>query len=136
MQVELKGSCLCGNHSYKVTGEVSGFYHCHCSRCRKMTGTGHASNIIVQPGELELFGDKEEIGVFKVPDAERFASRFCKNCGGPIPRVARQMQRVVVPAGTLDHEIDFKPQCHIFSDSKVNWSCSGEELPSFSQYPE
>ena len=136
MQVELKGSCLCGNHSYRVTGEMAGFYHCHCSRCRKMTGTGHASNIILQPGELELFGDPDEIGVFKVPDAERFASRFCKNCGGPIPRVAKQMQRVVVPAGTLDQEIDFAPDCRIFWDSRVSWSCSDKELPAFSQYPE
>src|SRR6202034_265236 len=41
----VKGSCLCGAVKYEVTGEPKRFYHCHCSRCRKVTGTGHASNM-------------------------------------------------------------------------------------------
>jgi hypothetical protein len=46
-QSTLKGSCLCGVVKYEVTGEPSRFYHCHCSRCRKVTGTGHASNMFL-----------------------------------------------------------------------------------------
>ena len=42
-QTTLKGSCLCGAVKYEVTGEPKRFYHCHCSRCRKATGTGMRS---------------------------------------------------------------------------------------------
>ncbi len=41
----LRGSCLCGAVHYEAVGEVRRFLHCHCSRCRKATGTGHASNL-------------------------------------------------------------------------------------------
>jgi hypothetical protein len=41
----LTGSCLCRSVRYTVQGEPQRAFHCHCSRCRKATGTGHASNL-------------------------------------------------------------------------------------------
>lgn len=136
MSIELRGSCLCGEHSFTATGNLMGFYHCHCKRCRKMSGTGHASNILLRPATLKLDGDRNRIGLYKIPEAERFASRFCKNCGAPIPRVVRETQTVIIAAGTLDHEIDLKPQCRIFWESKASWSCEEDALPTFAEYPE
>ena len=133
--IDLKGSCLCGAHSYKATGELLGFYHCHCSRCQKATGTGHASNILLKPAELELAGDRERIGVFKVPDAACFASRFCRECGGPLPRYDRKAQLVAVPAGTLDEPTNLEPQCRVFWESRSSWSCGDKKLPKFAEYP-
>jgi len=57
----LRGSCLCGAVQYQVTGEAKRFYHCHCSRCRKPTGTGHASNLSLQPGALKWLSGEEHI---------------------------------------------------------------------------
>ena len=48
-QATLTGSCLCGAVKYAATGVATRFLHCHCSRCRKATGTGHASNLFLQP---------------------------------------------------------------------------------------
>ena len=50
-QVTLKGSCLCGAVRYEVSGDLQRFYHCHCKRCRKSTGTGHASNLMLAQAE-------------------------------------------------------------------------------------
>ena len=133
--VELKGSCLCGAHRYRAMGQLMGFYHCHCSRCRKASGTGHASNILLQPGQLELAGDRDRIGVYKVPGAARFASRFCRECGGPLPRFERESAFVVAPAGTLDEPITLQPQARIFWASRAAWSCSGQALPEFAGFP-
>ena len=49
MPTTLKGSCLCGSVQYEMAGEAQRFYHCHCQRCRKATGTGHGSLILVTP---------------------------------------------------------------------------------------
>lgn len=49
MTTTLMGSCLCGSVEYEVTGEAQRFYHCHCQRCRKATGKGHASNLLMTP---------------------------------------------------------------------------------------
>ncbi len=135
-QQTLTGSCLCGALHYSVEGEPVRFYHCHCSRCRKATGTGHASNVFVAGGTLQWTGDTDSIASYKLPDAERFARTFCKTCGGPLPKEIPDMQLVLIPAGTLDTEPNIPPQAHIFQDSKTAWSCSDDVIPCFSAYPE
>ena len=98
----LKGSCLCGAVMYEVGGEPQRFYHCHCSRCRKATGTGHASNLFLQPGELKWLRGEEQIRTFKVPEAERFTNTFCATCGSRLPRrckSATQQIAVMSPSG-------------------------------------
>lgn len=66
-QIILMGSCLCSAVKYEVAGEAKRFYHCHCSRCRKATGTGHASNLFLQPAALKRLIGQEHIRAFKVP---------------------------------------------------------------------
>src|SRR5579872_3569687 len=100
----LTGSCLCGAVNYEVVGEAKRFYHCHCSRCRKATGTGHASNLFLQPAALTWLTGSENIRRFKVPEAQRFANHFCGTCGGRLPRQPENSDTVFIPAGSLDDE--------------------------------
>ena len=131
----LKGSCLCGAVKYEVAGDPKRFYHCHCSRCRKATGTGHASNLFLQPGELQWLSGEEQIRAFKVPEAKRFTNQFCATCGGRLPRQPVNTDAVVIPAGSLDDEPPIKPQSRIFAGSRTSWSCAGDGLPAFDESP-
>jgi len=132
-QTTLKGSCLCGAVKYAVTGEPARFFHCHCSRCRKATGTGHASNLFLQPAVLKWLSGEEQVRAFKVPEAKRFTNCFCAACGSRLPRQPKDTDVVVVPCGSLDDEVPIKPQARIFSESRASWSCTGDGLPV---YPE
>lgn len=132
----LTGSCLCGAIAYSVTGDPTRFMHCHCSRCRKSSGTGHASNLFVNDASIDWKGDTALIRSYKIPDAERFTRTFCSQCGGPLPREIKEMQMVFIPAGTLDDEPNIKPQARIFTASRALWSCKGDDIPNFAGYPE
>jgi hypothetical protein len=134
-QTTLKGSCLCGAVKFEVSGEATRFFHCHCSRCRKATGTGHASNLFVQPGTLRWLGGEEQVRAFKVPEAKRFTNTFCATCGGRVPRQAPGTDIVMIPAGSLDGEAPIAPQGRIFYGSRAGWSCGGDPLPVFEEYP-
>ncbi len=134
MQTTLKGSCLCGAVKYEVSGESKRFFHCHCSRCRKATGTGHASNLFLQPGVLKWLSGEEQIRSFKVPEAKRFTNHFCANCGSRLPRQAKDTDVVMIPAGSLDDDTPIKPEAHIFSASRARWSCAGDGLPVYPEY--
>lgn len=131
----LSGSCLCGEVSYRAHGDVRKFYHCHCMRCRKATGTGHASNLFVA-GTLEWVSGEDALGVYRLPEAERFSNTFCRQCGSRMPRAIPDMGAVMIPAGSLDDEPGFMPQARIFGDSRATWSCDEASLPVFAEYPE
>ncbi len=42
-----RASCLCGAVAFEVEGPFERFLNCHCSRCRKATGTAHSCEVIV-----------------------------------------------------------------------------------------
>jgi len=135
-EISVNGSCLCGSIQYEVTGEAKRFYHCHCQRCRKGTGTGHASNLMITPASSLTWIKGEDLLVrYEVPEAERFYTLFCKQCGSPMPRVVPELDGVLISAGSLDCEPPMAPQARIFWDSRAEWSCPSGGLPTFPEYP-
>ncbi|VAX12383.1 Gfa-like protein [hydrothermal vent metagenome] len=134
-QATVKGSCLCGSVQYEVSGQAQRFYNCHCQRCRKATGTAHASMLLITPQtSITWIRGEELLARYKVPEAERFFNCFCQQCGGPMPRVIPELDGVLIPAGSLDTPSPLPPQARIFWDSRVEWSCS-DDLPTFAEYP-
>lgn len=135
MEAKVAGSCLCGSVRYEVSGEAVRFYHCHCGRCRKATGTGHASNLFITPVSALCWVEGEELlGRYKVPEAERFYNCFCTRCGSPLPRVVPELDGVLIPAGSLDSPAPLPTQARIFWESRADWSCA-DDLPRFAEYP-
>ena len=134
-QPSLHGSCLCGSVQYEISGDPVTFYHCHCRRCRKATGSGHASNLLIKAQSIQWTKGEDLIKWYKVPEAKRFANTFCTVCGGRVPRYVKELDRVVIPAGSLDSEPPIQPQARIFWDSRADWSCSGDDLPVHAEYP-
>jgi hypothetical protein len=90
---------------------------------------------MVQQAELTWNKGEDLLRCYKVPEAERFYTQFCSQCGSPMPRDVPAIGAVVVPAGSLDQEIDLMPEARIFCDSRAEWSCGGDGLPVFAAYP-
>jgi hypothetical protein len=134
-QISVSGSCLCGSISYSATGHSNKFWHCHCGRCRKSSGTGHASNILMRPDRFEWSAGEELLRSFQVPDANVFRTVFCSVCGSPMPRVAPDASFALIPAGSLDNDPGIRPTGRIYQDSRTDWSCDDSELPLYETYP-
>ena len=132
----LNGSCLCGTVAFEVQPPFERMVHCHCSRCRKGTGTGHATNLYVQPGQLKWLSGESSISRYNLPSAKSFGKWFCSQCGGPLPRLTRSGKIVVVPAGSLDTTPPIKPSDHIFWESRASWTCAISSLPTHAEYPQ
>ena len=130
------GSCLCGKTAYDIQGDVQAFFHCHCRRCRKASGTGHASNIIVRYSKQSWNRGEELLRRYNVPEAKRFHALYCNECGSPMPRVSAETGIAVIPAGSLDNSPELAVTGRIFQDSRTEWSCSSDELPKWDQYPD
>ena len=75
------------------------------------------------------------IKAYKIPEAKRFTSRFCSNCGSQVPRYVKETDFIVIPAGSLDSDPTIQPQARIFWGSRADWSCTGDDLPTYAEYP-
>ncbi|PVV09678.1 MAG: aldehyde-activating protein [gamma proteobacterium symbiont of Ctena orbiculata] len=129
------GSCLCGEVSYVIKGNLGIFQYCNCSRCRKFTGSAFASNLLVKPGDFEWLQGEVLVGRYTLKEAKHFATCFCKKCGSSLPWLAQSGRSVVVPAGTLDGDPHIKPIQNIYCASRAVWYQDPGELPSYDELP-
>lgn len=131
----IRGSCLCSAVSFQFHGPYRFFQYCHCSRCRKASGTAYAANILVPKENLTWLSGRELLKRYKLPEAERFATTFCTECGSPLPWSTREGRYLIVPAGSLDDEPEMMPERNIYYDSRARWCLSSEDLPKFPEAP-
>ena len=115
------GSCLCGTVRYEVRAPFDRFLYCHCSRCRKATGTAHAANAVVKPDAFHWTAGENNVVRYDLPTARSFATAFCKTCGSPVPHLTRSGLRVIVPAGAFDDALGVKPDIHAYWGSRADW---------------
>lgn len=130
-----KGSCLCGAVRYEIDDNLGIFQYCHCSRCRKFTGSAFAANLLVRPGDFRWTRGEELVGRYEIPEARHFATAFCRNCGSSLPWLSKSGKAVIVPAGTLDETPAIRPQQNIFCASRASWYTEPDTLPQFDELP-
>jgi hypothetical protein len=83
----VRGSCLCGEVAFEVDGPFDRFLNCHCSRCRKATGTAHSCEVIVEASALRWLRGAASVMRFDLPTARSFATAFCGRRGSPMPHL-------------------------------------------------
>lgn len=127
--MKARGACLCRAVTYEVSLPAKRFVHCHCSRCRKATGTAHATNLIVEASAFRWVTGAENVTRYDLPTAKSFATSFCPACGSPLPHQTRSGREVIVPAGSLDDDPRSKPEAHICWDSRASWYEHGDQIP-------
>lgn len=131
----MKGSCLCGSVTYEVDPPSKTFQYCHCSRCRKLTGSAHSANLFVPPEQFRWLGGAELVSHYDLPQAKYFTTSFCSRCGSTLPWTVKGGKTIVVPAGTLDEMPDILPQRNIFWGSRAPWLVETCELERFETIP-
>ena len=132
---KITGSCLCGEAHYEISGSLGIFQYCHCSRCRKFTGSAHAANIIVAPDQFKWIKGEALLGRYEVADAKHFATSFCTHCGSSLPWKSKSNKAVIIPAGTLDDDPEIRPFQNIFYDSKADWYQEASDLIKYDSLP-
>ena len=130
----MKGKCLCGQVEFELINKVSNIYQCHCSLCRKATGTSFCSAIVVGLNDLRWTKGKDNIGSYTKENG--FRSDFCKNCGSPVPNKMNIGDYIWVPAGLLEGPIDSRVVAHIHTDSRATWDVASNDSIIFSRNPD
>lgn len=128
-----KGKCLCGEVTFAVSGAISSIIHCHCSLCRKSTGTAYATNGFVDTANFAIVSGQQKLSTYAFkPGRNRY---FCANCGSPVySSNAQDPTRIRVRLGLFDSDITERPGSHNFVTSKANWDDLEANLPKYESF--
>jgi hypothetical protein len=134
MTTRYRGSCLCGAVRFEVEGSFEHFFLCHCSYCRKDTGSAHGANLFSNTAKLTWLAGENQVATYHLPST-RHAKSFCKTCGSALPRLPTDGSALVVPAGSLESPVTMRPNAHIFVASRADWDRELETVPMIERLP-
>ena len=118
----IPGSCLCGGVRYELDAEPTPATHCHCSRCRKTSGTYGSVGGTVAREDFRLLEGAELLRVWKA-DAEAGPKVFCVRCGSTLFGGDGWPAGDIVKVrfGTLDADPGSRPVRRIHLASAAPW---------------
>lgn len=127
----LAGKCLCGAVQFAVADEFIYAANCHCSNCRRTTGSAFKPFAGIQRERLNLTKGEDNLLTF---GDEAGHDRHCKTCGSLLYSVVRDGAFVHVAMGTLVDEPTIRPTQHIFVGSKAKWFTITDDLPQYEEH--
>ncbi len=131
MEEPKRGSCLCGAVTFSVSGRIRGVGRCHCSLCRKASGTNGNAVFLVSKGRFAWLSGEDHATRFALPSG--WSVLRCQTCGSPLPQ-SHDGQRVWVTAGLMIDDLGTDIQRHIFCGSKADWDKPSPDAEEFDEF--
>jgi hypothetical protein len=132
----IKGSCLCGQVTYEISGEPMFVGHCACQSCQKTTGSGHSSVAAFADSDVKVHGEvKSYQGTGD--SGQPTTLQFCPNCGSRLfSRPSVMAGAVIVSLGTMHEGADeLVPSMLIYDKRRRPWDHLPEGMAVFEGMP-
>ena len=130
----IKGSCLCQGVRFELNRIIGPFELCHCSRCRKVSGSAFMAAVGVESADFKMLQGAELVVSYTAPllqKAPAYQVNFCKICGCSVPHPRPHERWFEIAAGLLDDPIPLNPDKHIYIEHGANWWQIKDELPQY-----
>lgn len=127
----LTGKCLCGQVEYSVEDGFAYALNCHCSSCRRATGSAFKPFAGIERTKLQITRGSEGLLTYGGALAHDV---HCGKCGSLLYSVVREGEFVHVTLGTLVEEPSIRPSAHIFVGSKAPWFNITDSLPQHQEF--
>ena len=129
----LHGECMCGAVEYAVRDRFEYALNCHCSQCRRATGSAFKPLAGIARLELEIIRGGDATMIYGQESEAHDV--HCRICGSLLFSVVRKGAYVHVPMGTLKDAPAIKPSMHLFVGSKAAWFEITDDLPQHDTIP-
>lgn len=98
---------------------------CHCTDCRKITGSTYSTNLVVPGDGFKVSSGSPKTITKKADSGNDITSAFCGDCGSTLYREGETFgSSKVIKAGILDGSSalnDAKPVIELFAPERVEW---------------
>jgi hypothetical protein len=123
--MSIQGSCACNTVKFEVDSTHLKAYKCHCSLCKKITGSEFSKTTLVNTTKFKwICGEKSILSFSK---ASGYTQAFCKKCSASVPNVFRGMPYYSIPIGCIESRATISVVAELFVSQKVN-DCHKEAI--------
>ena len=124
----LAGKCYCGAVQYEVADAFLYAMNCHCSNCRRTTGSAFKPFAGIEREKLTLTQGADGLLVY---GGDKAHDAHCGSCGSLL--YSRGPRRRLRPRrhGQPGDEPTIRPTHHIFVGSKAAWFTITDDLPQY-----
>lgn len=129
----LSGGCLCGAVHFAVEDAFIYAAYCHCSRCRRRSGSAFTVFGGIEVEKLTLRAGADHLLVAQ--ESPEGYLCFCNGCYSPLYAAVRQRRFFHVQYGALTDTPSKKPDHHIYVGSKAPWHDITDDLPQWRELP-
>ena len=127
----LAGECFCRAVGYSVADEFAYAMNCHCSGCRRATGSAFKPFAGIARDRLSVTRGEDKLTIY---GDEANHDVHCAQCGSLLYSVVRDGAFVHVAMGTLVDKPSIRPTAHIFVGSKAPWFAITDDLPQYQEH--
>jgi hypothetical protein len=128
------GGCLCGAVEYELDTEPKLTVACHCSACRKATGSAFGTWSLVPRDGFRWTRGTDQVAEFQSSDHAR--RLFCRQCGTTLGNLtSRRPLFMHLAAGTFDHAPTLRIDLHAYTASKAAWYEIADAAPQHQAEP-
>ena len=132
MQATVPGSCLCGAVGWEVEPPLFAMRVCHCSRCRRRSGSSYFVGLGCGAASLHWRRGEQLIRSWQMPGTRFYKPHFCAVCGTPVPSVLGH--GTFLAAATLDGDPGIRIRCHIYYGSRASWLNVADGVARFDEF--
>lgn len=129
----LKGHCSCGAIAIEVEDAFRYAAYCHCSRCRRRSGSAFNAFGGIEAHKLHISVGAEWL--VRLQESEEGYHAHCRKCCSPLFALIRRQQFAHVQLGVLTDAPTRRPDHHIQVGSKAAWYEIGDGLPQYDEFP-
>ncbi|ACB95978.1 GFA family protein [Beijerinckia indica] len=129
----LTGRCTCGAVEYTVADAFLYAMNCHCSNCRRTTGSAFKPFAGIERSQMRIVRGEDAVSIYGGEEAAHDV--HCATCGSLLYSVVREGAYVHVAMGTLVDDPTIRPSMHIFVGSKAKWYQITDDLPQYETFP-
>jgi hypothetical protein len=111
-----------------LTGEADTVAYCHCTDCKRWTGSPLPAFAAFSEDKVQLKPEQNGISFF-----EGVTRWVCPACGSPMMAAFEYLPgQIYVPLGILSDPSNFVPQIHCHQDTQLPWLKLHDELEKIS----
>ncbi|KAF9558702.1 DUF636 domain-containing protein [Agrocybe pediades] len=117
-------SCLCKGVKFNLEGEPFHFVICHCSNCKKVSGSAFMVNAMYKPERVMITQGKELIKEYA--DGETLSGNtikrtFCGNCGSTLLIIPSKGDINITHPSLIEEKVNWVPKKEFHGQDKYSW---------------